>query len=176
MRVCEAHRPLPIGAQRGFSLLELVVAIVVLGLMFGGFVSVYATVMRQSSDPQLQLQALAIAEAYLNEAASRSFRDPDTAAICAGSEAQRPLFDDVCDYHALPFNGCIATSAICPQLGTCACDRFGQPLDGLRGFDVAFDVVPMTLSGVSGLRLRVGVSHAGLIDSGATLQTFRAED
>ncbi|HWM27522.1 MAG TPA: type II secretion system protein, partial [Woeseiaceae bacterium] len=40
-------------AQRGFSLLELVVAIVVLGLIFSGFVSVYGTVLKRGAEPQL---------------------------------------------------------------------------------------------------------------------------
>ncbi len=158
------------------SLLELVVAIVVLGLMFGGFVSVYGNVMRQGSDPQLGMQALMIAESYLNEIASRPYRDPDTAAVCGAAEATRPGFDNVCDYNGLAQNGCTATSSGCAALGDCACDRFGQPLDGLRGYSVAVNVGPATLAGVNGLRAQVDVTHAGLAGNGVTLQTFRGED
>ena len=162
--------------QRGYSLLEVVAAIIVLSLMFGGFVTVYATVLRQTTDPQLQAQALAIADGYLNEIASRSYRDPDSGALCGGGEAQRPGFDDVCDYHALPQNGCTATSAACPTPGDCACGRDGQPQDGLRGFQVAVAAAPATIAGVNGLQIQVRVHHAGLAGDGVMLQAFRCED
>lgn len=170
MSATDLHR------QRGFSLLEVVAAIVVLGLVFGGFVTVYATVLHQSTEPQLEAQALAIADGYLSEITSRPYRDPDTAAVCAGGEAQRPGFDDVCDYNALPQNGCTATSAACPASGDCACGRNGQPQDGLRGFQVMVGVAPATLAGVNGLQVQVQVNHAGLAGAGVNLQAFRCED
>lgn len=162
--------------QRGYSLLEVVAAIVMLGLIFGGFVTVYATVLRQTTEPEISAQALAIADGYLSEITSRAYRDPDTAAVCAGGEANRPGFDDVCDYDALPQNGCTATSAACPALGDCACGHDGQPQDGLRGFQVAIGVAPATVAGVNGLQVQVQVNHAALAGAGVNLQAFRCED
>lgn len=162
--------------QHGFTLLELVAAIVVLGIVLSGFVSVYATTMRRSTEPAIALQATVVAEAYINEAASRAVRDPDSGAICGGGEAERSLYDDVCDYDGLAANGCTVTTAACPTLGTCACDRAGQPLAGLRGFAVGIDVSPLTLTGVDGLDVRVEVSHAALGADGVVLETFRTED
>jgi MSHA pilin protein MshD len=174
-----ARRPRPHALrahdQSGFSLLELVVAIVVLGLVFSGFASVYATVMQRSTEPELDLQALAVAEAYLNEAASRPFRDPDTGTVCGGPEPQRPAFDDVCDYDGLAQNGCTAVSGTCP-LGECACGRLGQPLDGLRGFIVGVDVTPATVLGTAALRVRVEVARAGAASEPVALETLRAQD
>jgi MSHA pilin protein MshD len=166
----ELHR------QGGFSLLEVVAAIVVLGLVFGGFATVYATVLHQGAEPQLRSQALAIADAYLSEITSRPYRDPDSGAVCAGGEASRPLFDDVCDYAGLAANGCTATSAACPVLGSCACGRDGQPVAGLGAFQVAVGAAPATLSGVNGLQVQVQVTHDGLAGDGVILQSFRAED
>jgi len=162
--------------QRGFSLLEVVAAIVILGLMFAGFVTVYATILHQSSEPQLGVQAVTVADAYLNEITSRPYRDPDTTALCGGPEAQRTAFDDVCDYDALPQNGCTATSAACPALGDCACGRDGQPIAGLPGFQVTVGVAPAALAGVNGLQVQVQVAHAGLAGNGVILQAFRSED
>ena len=162
--------------QRGFSLLEVVAAIVILGLMFGGFVTVYATILHQSAEPQLGAQAITIADAYMNEITSRAYRDPDTGVLCGGPEAQRTGFDDVCDYDALPQNGCTATSPACPVLGDCPCGRAGQPSDGLPGFQVSVGVVPALLAGVNGLQVQVRVSHAGLAGNGVVLQSFRSED
>lgn len=162
--------------EHGFSLLELLAAIVVLSLIFAGFVSVYATALRHGSDGELHGQAVAIAAAYLDEAMSRPYRDPDDGLLCGAPEAVRPAFDDVCDYDQLALNGCTATTADCPQLGDCPCDRSGAPVDGLRAFRVSVDVAPLNLSGASGLRLSVGVTHDGLAGNGVTLEAFRAED
>jgi prepilin-type N-terminal cleavage/methylation domain-containing protein len=169
-------RPADRRRQAGFSLLEVVAALVVLGLVFGGFASVYGTVLRQGAEPQLASQALAVADAYLAEITSRPYRDPDSGAVCAGGEGARPLFDDVCDYAGLAANGCTATSAACPALGDCACTRDGAPVDGLYGFRVAVAAAPATLAGRVGLDVQVRVRHDGLAADGVLLQSFRTDD
>ncbi len=161
--------------ERGFSLLELVASIVLLGLVVAGFVSAFSTVMRHASDGALQSQAGAVAAAYLDEILTRPFRDPDSGSLCAAPEANRPAFDNVCDYDQLAFNGCTATTTACQTLGACACDVNGAPVDGLRAFDVSVSVTPQTLAGVGGLRVSVGVSHEAL-GGAVTLEAFRAED
>jgi prepilin-type N-terminal cleavage/methylation domain-containing protein len=161
--------------QSGFSLLELVAAIVVMGLMFAGFVTVYGTVLRQGAETQLQDQALATAAAYLDEILAQSYRDPDTGLICGVPEAGRPTFDNACDYDQLALNGCTGTSGACPAPGGCACDRGGAPVDGLRGFAVTVAVSPSSLAGAVGLDVQVTVDHAALT-GGVTLTAFRAED
>jgi MSHA pilin protein MshD len=166
----EPHR------QSGFSLLEVIVAIVMLGLIFGGFATVYATVFHEAAEPQLEAQALAVAESYLAEITSRPYRDPNTNGVCAGGEANRPLFDDVCDYNGLALNGCTLTTAACPTLGSCACGRDGAPIDGLKGIVVSASVAPATWSGVNGLQAQVQVTHEGLATNTVTLQSFRTED
>jgi MSHA pilin protein MshD len=163
-------------AERGFALLELIVAIVVLGLIFAGFVSVYGTVLRHGAEPQLQTQAVGVAAAYLDEALGRSYRDPDSGLVCGSQEAQRPQFDNVCDYDLLSLNGCTSTSGACPVPGDCACDRAGAPVDGLRSFDVTLNVSPGNLSGANGLQVQVQVGHEGLAGGAVRLQAFRAED
>jgi MSHA pilin protein MshD len=162
--------------QRGFSLLELVVAIVVLGLIFSGFANVYGTVLKHAAEPQLQSQAVTLASAYLDEALGRSYRDPDSGLVCGIPETERPTFDDVCDYRQLALNGCTATSSACPVLGDCACDRNGVPVDDLRAFAVTFGVSPVNFFGANGLRVQVHVNHAGLAGDGVTLHAFRAEE
>ena len=162
--------------EQGFSLLEVIVAIVMLGLIFGGFVTVYATVFHEAAEPQLEAQALAIAGSYLDEVTSRRYRDPDTNALCGAPEANRTLFDDVCDYNGLAANGCTTTTVACPALGACACGRDGAPLDGLNGFTVNVSVASATWSGVTGLETQVQVTHVGLGTNSVTLQSFRTED
>jgi MSHA pilin protein MshD len=162
--------------QSGFSLLELIAAIVVMGLMFAGFVTVYGSVLRQSADAELQDQALAIAAAYLDEVLAQTYRDPETNLICGVPEVARPSFDNACDYDQLPLNGCTGTSSACPTLGDCACDRGGAPVDGLRAFAVTVTVNPANLAGSVGVNVEVTVDHAGLTGGGVTLTAFRSED
>ena len=163
-------------AERGFSLLEVLASIVVLGLVFAGFVSVYATVLRHGSDAQLHNQATAVASAYLDEVLSRPYLDPDTGVVCGTPETARPDFDNSCDYHNLSSNGCTSTSSACPTLGLCACDASGAPVDGLREFTVAVDVTASNLSGASGLAVTVTARHAGLAGDGVILRAYRTAD
>ena len=162
--------------QAGFSLIELVASIVIMGLVFGGFVTVFGEVMRHGNDPQFLVQARTLGEAYMSEAMSRDYRDPQSLDVCPVAEGQRTQYDNVCDYRDLSQNGCVATTAACPTLGSCACDRFGQPLDGLAGFGISMSVQPAALAGVPGLDIEVQVSHAALEGTNVVLQGFRSEE
>jgi MSHA pilin protein MshD len=163
-------------AQRGFSLLEVLASIVVLSLIFAGFISVYGTVMRHGSDAELHSQAITIASAYMDEVLAQAYRDPESSVICGTPEANRPAFDNVCDYDGLPQNGCSTTSSACPSIGSCACDRSGTPVDGLTAFQVEVQVSPVSLNGTNGLQVSVEVDHDGLTGNGVTMQAFRTED
>lgn len=171
----DRHR-LKAATEQGFSLLEVLASIVVLSLVFAGFVSVYGTVLKHGSDAELHSQAVSIASAYMDEVLAQNYRDPDSGVVCGTPEGSRPAFDNVCDYDQLLQNGCTSTSSACPAIGSCACDRQGSPVDGLLAFAVSIEVSPFTLSGGAGLQVSVVVNHSGLTGNGVTLQAFRAED
>jgi MSHA pilin protein MshD len=67
--------------QRGLSLIELLVFIVVVGIAVTGVLSVYSLNARSSADPMVQKQALAIAESLLEEVLAKPYTycDPDDA-------------------------------------------------------------------------------------------------
>lgn len=67
--------------QRGASLVELVMFIVVIGAGLAGIIGIWRTTAQGSADPLIQKQALAIAEAYLEEVLAMPFTycDPDDA-------------------------------------------------------------------------------------------------
>lgn len=67
--------------QRGASLVELIMFIVVIGAGLAGIIGIWRTTAQGSADPLMQKQALAIAEAYLEEvlAAPFTYCDPDDA-------------------------------------------------------------------------------------------------
>lgn len=62
--------------QRGVTLIELLVFIVVLSLGLAGLLTVFNQVVRNSADPLLTKQALAVADAMLEEILLKDFCDP----------------------------------------------------------------------------------------------------
>lgn len=152
-------------SQRGFTLIETIVSIVVIGIALAGLAAVFGLGFARGADPLRERQALAIAEAYLEEALLQPYADPDSGAVCGAPEANRTVFDDACDYNALANNGCIAITAACP-LGTCACDQNGVPIDALAGFGITMTVGNTTLGppNVNALRVVVSVTTPGGIN------------
>jgi len=120
--------------QRGVSLVELVLFIVIVGIAIAGIVSVLNVTTRSSADPLIRKQALAIAESLLEEVQLMPFTfcDPNDANAedataadatnCPGTSGggvenigpeagetryAAPHFDNVNDYHGFAMNGSI---------------------------------------------------------------------
>lgn len=111
----------PFGSRlRGFTLVEVLIFIVIVGIAMAGILSIMNLTSVASTDPMRDKQALAIAESLLEEIESQAFTycDPDdanasTAASPAGcasapqglgptsgeSRYAEPRFDNVGDYH-----------------------------------------------------------------------------
>ena len=149
--------------RAGLSLIELVVAIVVIGVALTGTMLVVDTTTRRSADPLLERQALAIANAYLEEIAGKDYLDPDTGALCASVESSRDRYDDVCDYDGLDETG--------------ARDQNGLAIAGLTAYRVEIDVDRSArLGGVSGATnlLRIDATVTDPTGRVLRLSTYRA--
>lgn len=167
----------------GISLVELVVFIVIVSVGIAGILGVMNLATRSSSDPLIQKQALAIAEAYLEEvlAMPLTYCDPDdpvaatalNAAACATQEglgpeggetrAGVPPFDNVSDYHGFA--------------GTPA-NIDGTAITGLGAYQVAVAVTPHSLTdGANAVpavaSLRVTVTVTGPANTTAVLDGYR---
>jgi MSHA pilin protein MshD len=79
--------------SKGFTLVEIIVLIVVVAAALVGVLLVFQNTVRGSADPQVRKQALAIAEALLDEILLAPYE------VVAGSGAARMDFNDVSDYH-----------------------------------------------------------------------------
>ena len=144
--------------KRGFTLIELVVAMVVISVALVGVMSVINYTSRHSADPLLRQQAIAIAEAYMEEITLKNYSDPDT-----DGEANRALYDDVDDYNGLNDSG--------------AHDQNGSAISGLENYSVSVNVAGQNYgppgSDVAGLRIDVTViDPAGEV---LVLTGFRAD-
>jgi MSHA pilin protein MshD len=133
--------------ERGATLIELIISIVVIAIAASAVLGVLSSTVGRSADAMVMSQAVAIAEAYLEEITLKSFDDPDG----VDGEAARPDFDDVNDYHGLVDNG--------------ARDQFGTPLAPLAQYTVTVTVAPTAaLTGVPGAaveRIDVQVTYSG---------------
>lgn len=83
--------------QRGFTLIELIIFIVVVSAGLAGILSVMNTVVKSSADPMVRKQAMALADSILEEIVLKAYADPD--GTNAG-ETGRSNWDNVDDYHA----------------------------------------------------------------------------
>ena len=129
--------------KKGVTLIELIVAMVVISIALAGVLLVINYTTLHSADPVLRHQALAIAEAYMEEITLKNFTDPD-----ADGEASRDLFDDVDDYNGLSDSG--------------ARDQNDNAIAGLANYSVGVSVQAQNYgpsgSEVSGLKIDVTVT------------------
>lgn len=92
--------------QRGVTLIELIVFIVIVSVGLAGVLAALSTTVKSSADPLQPKQALVIAEAMLEEVLLKSYCDPDTVNTATTpptcgvhtTEATRAVWDDVDDY------------------------------------------------------------------------------
>ena len=112
--------------QRGFTLIESIIALVVLAAAATGVLLIYAETTARSADPMIRAQAQSIAIAYMDEILLQSYADPETGATGATEEGSRSDYDDVWDYDAI--NGEVPT------------DRTGSAFGALNDYSVNVDV------------------------------------
>ena len=89
--MCMSKRP-----QRGFTLVELIIFIVVVSAGLAGILAVMNTTVKSSADPMVRKQAMALADSILEEILQKEFADPDGV---QGGESTRASMDDVDDFH-----------------------------------------------------------------------------
>ena len=130
--------------QRGLTLIEMVLAIVILSVGLAGVLLAFSTVTRASADPVVAQQMLAIAEELLEEVELKPYA---VAANAAPAACARNTFNDVLDY-----DGYAATGGICTIDGT--------PIPSLATYAVRVRVQAGTLAGVGAARrIDVTVTH-----------------
>lgn len=106
----------------GWTLIELVVAIVIIGVGLAGIVSAFSAAVRGSADPLVRKQLISLAEGMIDEVAQKPWTNgPGTISGCNRSNA-----DGLLDYQGY-------SQPICTPGGV--------PVAGLNGYSVAVQVV-----------------------------------
>lgn len=130
----------------GFTLVESVIALVVLAVAAAGVLLIFAEAIARSADPMIRAQAQSIAMAYMDEILLQSFADPQTGATGATEEGSRSDFDDVWDYDSIVEQPTART---------------GVTIAALNDYSVSVDVAPDGAHAV----ISVTVSHVtGKVD------------
>src|SRR5688500_18126239 len=99
-------------AQRGFTLIELVVAITMVAICSTTVLSLMSTIAERSANVLVQQQSAAIANAYIQEAISKPF------APQAGGTSHAD-YNDIADFNFTDVG---------------ARDQLGNPIAGLSGY------------------------------------------
>ncbi len=101
--MCMSKRQMPCShvMQRGFTLIELIIFIVVIGAGLAGILAVSTTVVKASADPLVNKQAMAIAESLLEEILLKAHTNP----VDGYTGSVRAQFDDVSDFLGYSTSG-----------------------------------------------------------------------
>lgn len=120
--------------SRGFTLVEMIIAMVIIGVGLAGVLTAFDTTVRSSADPMIHKQMLAVAEEMMEEILLKPYVDPEgdaapvnAVAACGAAGAVRNAFDDLADYHGYQTTG--------------ICDIDGAAVVGLADYNVAVTVV-----------------------------------
>lgn len=128
------------------TLVEAIIAIVVLGVGLTGVLLAFQTATRGSADPVVHKQMLAIAQEMLEEIQLKPYA---AAANAAPAGCARDTFNDIGDYHGYATSGSV-------------CTVDGTTVAALAGYSVSVSVTAGTLAGVAAARrIVVTVSHGG---------------
>lgn len=147
--------------QRGISLVETILFMVIVGVAVAGVMGVYTITTRSSADPLVRKQALAIAESLLEEVRLMPFTycDPDDANVTTATSAVVGAGPTVC--------ASAAEAAMAPEAGE---TRYSAttPFDNVNdynGFDTATavpagicDISRACIAALAGYRATVAVA------------------
>lgn len=144
---CDPSPPLIKGGQGGFTLIEIIVSIVAVGILMALMVSIFAPEVVRGTDPLFSIRATELGQSYLEEILGKRFAENSplgntircgetgwpVACSTIGSEegANHVNFDDVDDY-----NNFTDGSAV-----TAPTDQSGNPRANYIGFIVTATVV-----------------------------------
>lgn len=103
--------------QRGVTLLEVLVFIVVVSVGIAGLLAAFDVNVRTSADPMVRKQLVAAAESLLEEVLAQPIAGDGVRPAATQASRAGALFDEVDDYHGLATAGIYAIDGSVPIAG-----------------------------------------------------------
>lgn len=130
--------------QHGITLIELIIAIVIIGAVVAGVLAVFMQATRGSADPMVRKQAMAVAESLLEEILAVHYTCPDASCV-AVTTANRTATHALVDYNGFAMSGIRALD--------------GSAIPQLAGYSATVTVAAEAAwNGVNGRKITVTVS------------------
>ncbi len=126
--------------QRGVTLIELIVAMVIIGVAVGGMMAAFTATSKGSVDPVVSKQMVAVAESMMEEILLKPYSGTNG--------ATRADFTNVMNYNGYATSGVV--------------DASGNAITELAGYNLAVAVTAVSLTNVptpDAYRIQVTVSH-----------------
>ena len=130
--------------QRGVTLVELIVALVIVGVGLAGLIAAFTRTSVNSADPMIRKQMGSVAEGMMEEVLLKPFAADATAA------STRDSYNDIWDFNGYTSNGIKTVS--------------GDSIPGLENYSVAVSVAATSLTNVpagDAALVSVTVTYAG---------------
>ena len=145
--------------QKGATFVELVLAMVIIGIAVTAMLSAYRTTVINSADPMTRKQAVLISESLMEEVLSKSFTKPTGGFSGPFTVANRSRFDTVSDYNGFAMTG-ISNIA-------------GTPIAELSAYNATVSIANTALAGIAAPdSILVTIDITGLNDT-FTLKGYR---
>lgn len=144
--------------SKGFTLIEMVMTLVVIGIAVAAVMLTFQTAVRSSADPMIAQQMMSIAQSLSQEVALQPFASQTN--VIASSGCARDAFNDVDDFNGYTTNNMI-------------CSPDGVAIDSLSRYSTAITVgAPQNLQGVPMKLITVIVSRGS---ESFSMSVYRAD-
>jgi MSHA pilin protein MshD len=150
--------------QAGFSMVEMLMAMIIVSVGVVALLIPITSITRNSADPLVTKQMIAIAEGMLEEIELKPFATPTGGFAGASTCANRSQFDAVPDYNNF-------TTA-----GAGICDINGVPIATLSSYNLSVTTALTAMNGgaiAAGNAYLISVTVTGPNGSSVTLSGFR---
>ncbi len=157
------NHPVTCAIQKGFTLIELVIGIVVILIVVSGLFAALTSMGGSSGDPLPRSQAIALAESYLEEIRLQQYA-PLSSCPAVPPPGGRARFTHICHYQGVVDNG--------------ARDQFDNAIGGLEDYQVSVAISQTgQLGSIASVDTQlISVTVTSPANETLTLSTYRARE
>lgn len=145
--------------KRGFTLIEMIIALVIIGIGVTGLLIAFSNNVRTSANPLISKQLVASAEEMMEEILLKPYASNGAAPTpgtftCGTAGANRSAFDDVRDYNGYQTTGiCDISGVAVPGLNTYTVQVTASNIGAWQGIANTLQVTVTVANGANSMTL-----------------------